>query len=142
MELTDYYPAIIGGLLIGISACVLLLFTGRIAGLSGIINGIIKPEKDELFWRTIFVISLLAGAAIHYYFFSHPAFIKDTFSPYMMLAGGFLVGFGTRLGGGCTSGHGVCGLGRLSLRSLIATITFMLTAVITVYIFRHIFSVL
>jgi hypothetical protein len=142
MELTDYYPAITGGLLIGISACVLLLFTGRIAGLSGIINGIIKPEKDELFWRTIFVISLLAGAAIHYYFFSHPAFIKDTFSPYMMLAGGFLVGFGTRLGGGCTSGHGVCGLGRLSLRSLIATITFMLTAVITVYIFRHIFSVL
>jgi hypothetical protein len=142
MELTDYYPAITGGLLIGISACVLLLFTGRIAGLSGIINGIIKPEKDELFWRTIFVISLLAGAAIHYYFFSHPAFIKDTFSPYMMVAGGFLVGFGTRLGGGCTSGHGVCGLGRLSLRSLIATITFMLTAVITVYIFRHIFSVL
>src|SRR5690606_39175929 len=135
MELTNYYSAITGGLLIGISACVLLLFAGRIAGLSGIINGIIRPEKGELSWRAIFVVSLLAGAAIHYYFFSHPAFIIDTFSPFQMLVGGFLVGFGTHLGGGCTSGHGVCGLGRLSLRSLIATITFMLTAVITVYIF-------
>ncbi len=142
MELTNYYSAITGGLLIGISACVLLLFAGRIAGLSGIINGIIRPEKGELSWRAIFVVSLLAGAAIHYYFFIHPAFIKDTFSPFQMLVGGFLVGFGAHLGGGCTSGHGVCGLGRLSLRSLIATITFMLTAVITVYIFRHVFSVL
>lgn len=142
MELANYYSAITGGLLIGISACVLLLFAGRIAGLSGIINGIIRPEKGELSWRVIFVVSLLTGAAIHYYFFSHPAFIKDTFSPILMLVGGFLVGFGTHLGGGCTSGHGVCGLGRLSLRSLIATITFMLTAVITVYIFRHVFSVL
>lgn len=142
MEFSHYYPAIIGGLLIGTSACVLLLFTGRIAGLSGIINGILIPEKGETLWRVIFIVCLLAGAALHYYFFDHPEFNKDTFSPVLMLLGGFLVGFGTRMGGGCTSGHGVCGLGRLSLRSLIATITFMLTAVITVYIFRHIFSVL
>jgi len=142
MDLTGFYPAILGGLLIGASACIFLLFAGRIAGLSGIINGVITPEKDETLWRVIFIISLLAGAALHYYFVDHPEFIKDTFSPVLMLLGGFLVGFGTRMGGGCTSGHGVCGLGRLSLRSLAATITFMLTAVITVFIFRHIFSVL
>jgi uncharacterized membrane protein YedE/YeeE len=142
MEFIDYYPAVLGGLLIGTSACVLLLFTGRIAGLSGIINGVIIPAKSETGWRAVFIASLLAGAAAHYYFFSHPQFIEDSFSPVLMLAGGFLVGFGTNMGSGCTSGHGVCGLGRLSLRSLIATLTFMLTAVVTVFVFRQIFSLL
>ena len=135
-------PAITGGLLIGISACLLLLFNGRIAGLSGIINGLISPEKNEILWRTVFIVSLLGGATFHYYFFNHAPFTTDTFSPVFMITGGLLVGFGTRMGGGCTSGHGVCGLGRLSLRSLIATMTFMLTAIITVFIFRHIFNII
>lgn len=138
MIFTDYYPAIIGGLLIGISACILLLFAGRIAGLSGIINGLIVPVRDETLWRVMFFLSLLAGAAIHYYFFDHPDFIEDIFSPVSMLLGGLFVGFGVHMGGGCTSGHGVCGLGRLSFRSFIATMTFMLSAVITVYFSRHI----
>ena len=135
-------PAITGGLLIGISACLLLLFNGRIAGLSGIINGLISPEKNEILWRTVFIVSFLGGATFHYYFFNHTPFTTDTFSPVFMITGGLLVGFGTRMGGGCTSGHGVCGLGRLSLRSLIATMTFMLTAIITVFIFRHIFNII
>ena len=142
MNLTIYMPAITGGLLIGISACLLLLFNGRIAGLSGIINGLISPEKNEILWRTVFIASLLGGATFHYYFFNHTPFTTDTFSPVFMITGGLLVGFGTRMGGGCTSGHGVCGLGRLSLRSLIATMTFMLTAIITVFIFRHIFNII
>jgi uncharacterized membrane protein YedE/YeeE len=142
MNLTIYIPAIFGGLLIGISACILLLFNGRIAGLSGIINGLILPEKNEVLWRVVFIISLLCGAAFHYYFFDHTPFTTDTFSPLFMITGGLLVGFGTRMGGGCTSGHGVCGLGRLSLRSLVATITFMVTAIFTVFIFRHLFNII
>ena len=135
-------PAIYGGFLIGTSACLLLLFSGRIAGLSGIINGILTPEKNEILWRVVFITSLLAGAAVHYYFVNHTPFTNDTPSPLFMITGGVLVGFGTRMGGGCTSGHGVCGLGRLSLRSLIATVTFMLAAIATVFIFRHLFHII
>lgn len=132
MELNWVNP-LIGGMLIGLSATILLLCNGRIAGISGMINGAItfKPEQR---WRWIFLLGMLLGGLIYEYFWTNQPTPSSTFSPWLMLIGGFLVGFGTRLGNGCTSGHGVCGLGRLSFRSLIAVITFMITAIITVYV--------
>ncbi|TVQ48922.1 MAG: YeeE/YedE family protein [Gloeocapsa sp. DLM2.Bin57] len=132
MELNWISP-LIGGMLIGLSATILLLCNGRIAGISGMINGAItfKPEQG---WRWIFLLGMILGGLIYEYLWTDQRTPPSTFSPWLMLIGGFLVGFGTRLGNGCTSGHGVCGLGRLSFRSLIAVITFMITAIITVYV--------
>lgn len=134
MEL-NWLNALIGGILIGLSASILLLFNGRIAGISGMINGAItfKPEHS---WRWIFLLGMLLGGLLYEYFWTSQPTPRSTFAPSLMLIGGFLVGFGTRLGNGCTSGHGVCGLGRLSFRSLIAVITFMVTAIIMVYFKR------
>lgn len=135
MELNWIVP-LAGGMLIGLSATLLLLCNGRIAGISGMINGAItfKPEQA---WRWIFMAGMLLGGAIYEYLWAQQPTPTSTFAPWLMLIGGFLVGFGTRLGNGCTSGHGVCGLGRLSFRSLIAVITFLSTAIITVYITNH-----
>jgi uncharacterized membrane protein YedE/YeeE len=133
---TDYLPALTGGLMIGTAAVGLLFLLGRIAGISGILWSAISGAADNA-WRWLFLAGMVAGA-----FFYHAA----TGAPYpepsslgwpFVWAGGLLVGFGTRLGSGCTSGHGVCGIGRLSTRSLAATCTFMATGVITVYILRH-----
>ena len=136
-----YLPVFIGGLLIGTAASILLLFNGRIAGLSGIINGILIPIRGDVLWRIVFFTSLLAGATIHHRFVDPEMYlVQDQLSVVVMVTGGFLVGFGTRMGGGCTSGHGVCGLGRLSLRSLVATIIFISTAMLTVFLGRHLFS--
>lgn len=141
MNLTIYTPVFIGGLLIGTGASLLLLFNGRIAGLSGIINGILTPVPDDVLWRVVFFISLLAGAILHNHFVNPELYdIQDQLSPVVMIAGGFLVGFGTRIGSGCTSGHGVCGLGRLSFRSLVATVVFIFVAMLTVWFGRHLFS--
>jgi hypothetical protein len=126
--------ALLGGLLIGASACLLLLFNGRIAGISGILGGIAVPRSGEVAWRVLFLAGLLAGGALAVRFLPG-AFGEATVGPWApLLAAGFLVGFGTRLANGCTSGHGVCGLGRLSGRSLWATLTFMATGMITVLV--------
>ena len=133
--------ALIGGLLIGLSSTMLLLFNGRIAGISGIVDGAIVDGaagfSTERRWRWLFIIGLLIGGWVYEGVFAIQHTPVSTFAPVSMAVGGFLVGFGTRLGNGCTSGHGVCGLGRLSLRSLIAVLTFLTTGFITVFITRH-----
>ena len=129
--------ALSGGMLIGISATVLLLLSGRIAGISGMVNGAITFAKEEL-WRWSFIAGLLLGAALYEYGFAVQPTPRSPFAPVAMIVGGLLVGWGTRLGNGCTSGHGVCGLGRLSMRSLIAVLTFLVTGMLTVFVIRHV----
>ena len=128
-----------GGLLIGVAAVLLLAFNGRIAGVSGILGGIISFKNfAERIWRVAFVAGLVAGAAV--YSFVHGGLPLQLRTHGLTLAlAGLLVGFGTRLGSGCTSGHGVCGLARRSPRSLVATITFILFAIMTVYLAKRVF---
>ncbi|MFB2836093.1 YeeE/YedE family protein [Floridanema evergladense] len=133
----NWIYALIGGILIGLSATLLLAFNGRIAGISGIFNGAIAFNKQEV-WRWMFILGMLLGGIFSEYVLAPQPTPKSTFVPWAMIIGGFLVGFGTRMGSGCTSGHGVCGLGRLSARSLIAVLTFMITAILTVFIVRHV----
>lgn len=135
----DWPTALIGGVLIGISATLLLTINGRIAGISGILNGAISFNAAEV-WRWGFIIGMVLGGSVYEYGLASQPTPLSTPIPWAMVLGGFLVGFGTRLGNGCTSGHGVCGLGRLSPRSLVAVITFLVTAMITVFIVRHVIS--
>lgn len=133
----NWVSALLGGVLIGISATVLLAFNGKIAGISGIVNGAIRFERSEV-WRWLFLIGMLAGGVLYEYGLASQPTPTSTFSPWAMIIGGLLVGFGTRMGSGCTSGHGVCGLGRLSARSLVAVLTFLATGFITVFVTRHV----
>lgn len=136
--MNTWMSALLGGVLIGMAATLLLWLTGRIAGISGMLGGVLLPKRGEIAWRLAFLIGLVgAGAA---WLWSVPgAYVpRHGFPPLLLVVAGVLVGIGTRMGNGCTSGHGVCGLGRLSLRSLAAVLTFMLTAVITTFIVRHV----
>lgn len=134
---SSWINGVIGGVLIGLSASILLLFNGRIAGISGMINGALEFTSSQL-WRWYFLGGMLLGGILFEYVLPLPSTPSYPFSPILMILGGFLVGFGTRMGNGCTSGHGVCGLGRLSVRSLSAVISFLLSGMITVYFTRHI----
>jgi uncharacterized protein len=126
-----------GGALIGLAAASLMLLTGRIAGVSGILGGILTPRPAEQGWRLAFVAGLI-GAPLLAALFGHPLPAPVMPSSLALVAlGGLLVGFGSRMGNGCTSGHGVCGFAQLSARSIAATSIFMTTAVITVAIVRH-----
>lgn len=131
-----WIPALSGGILIGISATLLLALTGRIAGISGMINGALSFKANEQ-WRWIFLVGLCLGGGLYEYGLAAHSTPASTWDPMAMIVGGLLVGFGTRMGNGCTSGHGVCGLGRLSFRSLVAVLTFLTTAMITVFLIRH-----
>ncbi|NRP60207.1 YeeE/YedE family protein [Marinobacterium sp. xm-d-564] len=141
MEIINFtpYSALIGGALIGLSAAVLLLFKGRIAGISGIAGGVILPEKDDIPWRILFLVGLVVGGVFYQLFGISPSVenIQPVTGKVGLILAGLLVGIGSALGTGCTSGHGICGLARRSFRSLVATLTFMLTAMITVFIVRH-----
>ena len=132
-----FIDALAGGLIIGAAAALLLLLTGRIAGVSGMLATVVRIADAGPPWRlaTAFVIGLPAGAAAAS-LIREPV-VQVTSSAPLLIAAGLLVGFGTRLGNGCTSGHGVCGIGRLSRRSLMATLTFMAAAAVTVFISRH-----
>ncbi|MGT3155912.1 YeeE/YedE family protein [Legionella pneumophila] len=132
------YLSAIGGLLIGLSAVLFLWLNGRIAGISGMIHGLCPPEKPFTVWRIAFLFGL-AVAGLFYFVSPVVQFPLRTHYPvFLLLIGGFFVGFGTRMGQGCTSGHGVCGLARFSKRSFIATLLFILSAMITVYLIRHV----
>ena len=128
--------AALGGVLIGLSAALFILFNGRIAGISGVLGGLLKPVRGDVAWRVAFVAGLV-GAPLAYAAFRGVPHEQITAGNGALMAAGLLVGLGTRLGSGCTSGHGVCGLSRLSPRSLAATATFMAAGFATVLIARH-----
>lgn len=139
MLIQNFTPltSLLGGALIGLSASLLLLFQGRVAGISGILGGVLNPTPGDVGWRAAFLAGLAStGAALGLLF---PAAVTPSPRSLLQLAAaGLLVGFGVRLGNGCTSGHGVCGLARQSPRSLAATLTFMATAFVTVFLSRHV----
>lgn len=133
----DWPSALAGGALIGLAATLLLGGIGRIAGISGILGGALERPRGDTAWRWWFLGALLAGATLHQWLAAAPVTPRSGFPVAMLLAAGVLVGIGTRIGGGCTSGHGVCGLARLSPRSLVATLTFIASAMVTVWLWRH-----
>ncbi|MFC3550857.1 YeeE/YedE family protein [Lysobacter cavernae] len=137
---TEFTPlsALIGGALIGLAATLLLWSLGRIAGISGILNSALE-QRSERGWRLAFLLGLVAAAGI-WFAFTHAA-PRTGFPLPWLIAAGLLVGFGTRLGNGCTSGHGICGLARLSKRSLVAVLMFMGAGFVTVYVLRHVLGV-
>jgi uncharacterized membrane protein YedE/YeeE len=130
------WSALIGGAVIGIAAAILALFNGRVAGISGIVGGLLRPAFPDWTWRAAFVAGLLLAPAAYAIFRALPAMTIDAGYPTLIIAG-LLVGVGTRYAAGCTSGHGVCGVSRASPRSIVATLTFMAAGFATVYLVRH-----
>ena len=139
MDTTSFTPwsALLGGALIGASASMLLLLNGEVAGISGIVGRLVRPDEGDASWRAAFVAGLVLGGVLLSVL--HPASFGPSAAtlPRTVVAG-LLVGFGTRLGNGCTSGHGVCGLARLSGRSVVATMTFMATGALATFVMRHV----
>ncbi len=138
--MSGWITALTGGMLIGVAATLLLAFNGRIAGVSGMVNGVLLPKRGDVAWRVLFLLGLIAGAGIYLALVPGAYAPRANFPVPALVVAGLLVGFGTRMGNGCTSGHGVCGLGRLSLRSLAAVLTFMATAIATTFLIRHVWS--
>lgn len=141
--------ALVGGALIGLGAAILLLVNGRILGISGILGSLLKlsffdrtqgiAARQELAWRIFFVVGMISAPLLYHVLHGLPG-ITLSASPLVLGVAGLLVGFGTRYGAGCTSGHGVCGLSRLSKRSLVATLCFMGSGFATTYVWRHVYS--
>jgi len=142
MDVSTMAAGLAGGVLIGLAAAAFLLLSGRVAGVSGIVAGLLARPTADTAWRALFVAGLVSGGVLL------PALVADSFrgldaaTPARLAAAGLLVGFGARLGNGCTSGHGVCGVSRLAPRSLVATATFMTTGALTVFVVRHLLRVL
>ncbi len=140
MAITEFTPlaSLVGGAMIGLAAVLLMVFTGRIAGVSGIVVRLFPPYNDgELVGRLAFVIGLIIAPVIFLLATGHARFQTLQASGLLLVVAGLLVGFGSVWGNGCTSGHGVCGISRLSMRSLVATAVFMTTAIVTVFVTRH-----
>ena len=138
MENFTPISGLIGGLLIGFAAALLLLLNGRISGISGIVGGLLSPKSGDAGWRVVFVAGLLLGAFIYMLATGSAIPVMMQASLPIIVVAGLLVGFGTRLGSGCTSGHGVCGIARLSRRSIVATSVFMGVAILTVFLTHHV----
>jgi uncharacterized membrane protein YedE/YeeE len=136
-----YFQSLLGGALIGLAASLLLILNGRVAGVSGIaggvVDGVLGRIDGELLERIAFMVGLLLGPVVFLLFFGAVPAVTITHTLPVLVVGGALVGFGTRMAGGCTSGHGVCGLGRLSTRSFAAVLTFFGVAIITVLVMEH-----
>lgn len=132
--------ALAGGVLIGVAAGIFAVFNGRVAGISGILGGLLHPKRRDTAWRAAFIGGLVAAPLLYAAFEPLPR-PQIAASDGALILAGLLVGVGTRYGAGCTSGHGVCGLGRLSLRSLVATLTFLTVGIATTYVVRHGFGV-
>ena len=141
IDWTHFTPlsAVSGGILIGLAAAFFALFNGRIAGISGIIGGLFRPSTGGTIWQLAFISGLLVAPWLFHAVAPLPVARIDAGTGTLILAG-LLVGIGTRYGSGCTSGHGVCGLSRLSPRSVVATVCFMLAGFVTVFIIRHLFA--
>ncbi|HHF0487735.1 TPA: YeeE/YedE family protein [Vibrio antiquarius] len=131
------WESLFGGILLGVSATILFLVNGKIAGISGIMNGIMSPKKGDYSWRLLFAVGMIAGGLISVLMLGVAVPSTANLSLGMVIAAGLLVGIGTRLGNGCTSGHGICGMGRLSKRSIVATCVFMAVAGLTVFVRLH-----
>lgn len=134
------WASLAGGALIGLAAAMFVLLNGRIAGISGVLGGLLKPAAGDVGWRIAFVAGLV-GAPLAYLLFATLPVPRIDAGTGTLVAAGLLVGIGTRYGSGCTSGHGVCGLSRLSPRSLVATAAFMGAGFATVYVTRHLFGI-
>lgn len=132
--------ALAGGVLIGLSATLLLWLNGRVAGVSGILNGVLFPHGRDVAWRAAFLLGLVVAAGLYMTLVPGAPQPRVDFPRAGLIFAGLLVGFGTRMGNGCTSGHGVCGIGRLSVRSITAVATFMATAIVTTFVVRHLWS--
>jgi len=137
MESFTPVSGLIGGVMIGAAAALLLVLNGRIAGISGIVGEALALPRGETAWRLAFIAGLIAGPVLVQAIRGEALPVRLDATLPVLIAGGLLVGIGTRLGAGCTSGHGVCGLGRLSRRSIVATVTFLVVAGVTVYVARH-----
>ncbi len=138
IDWTHFTPAasLAGGLLIGLASALFILANGRIAGISGILGGLLRPHGNDVVWRMAFLLGLIVAPAVASVFMTPVAPTIDANAEVLVVAG-LLVGIGTRYGGGCTSGHGICGLSRLSPRSLIATLAFMGSGMAIVFVMRH-----
>jgi uncharacterized membrane protein YedE/YeeE len=138
IDLLNFTPltASAGGALIGVAATIFILVNGRIAGISGILGGLLRPAAGDTLWRVAFVLGLIMAPVLYGVFAELPAIQIDSGFPALIIAG-LLVGIGTRYGSGCTSGHGICGISRLSPRSLVATLSFMAAGFATVFVLRH-----
>ena len=134
------WTSLAGGALIGLAAALFLLLNGRIAGISGVLGGLLKPVRGDIAWRAAFIVGLV-GAPLVYRLFAQLPVPQIEADYAALIAAGLLVGVGTRYGAGCTSGHGVCGLARLSPRSLVATACFMAAGFATVFVIRHLFTI-
>jgi len=133
------WSSLAGGILIGLAASIFVLFNGRIAGISGIVGGLLRPARGDLGWRLAFIAGMLSAPFAFRLFATLPAAEISANYPVLILAG-LLVGLGTRAGAGCTSGHGVCGLSRGSPRSLVATLSFMAAGFLTVFLIHHVWQ--
>lgn len=133
------WTALCGGLLIGFACAALIVFNGRIAGISGILGGLLTPRRGDTAWRVAFLAGLIGAPLVYRLFGALPTVRIDAGTTPLVVAG-LLVGIGTRYGSGCTSGHGICGLSRRSPRSLAATAAFMVAGFLTVYLLRHLFG--
>jgi hypothetical protein len=141
IDLTTFTPwsALAGGAIIGLAAMLFALFNGRVTGISGIVGGLLRPSLPDATWRAAFLAGLIVAPIVYRLFAGPPSLTIDANYPTLVVAG-ILVGIGTRYGSGCTSGHGVCGLSRLSPRSLVATLAFMGAGFATVFATRHILA--
>lgn len=138
IDWTGFTPwtSLVGGVLIGVATALFLLFNGRIAGISGIVGGLLRPARGDIAWRLAFILGLLISPLAYVVVRPLPAVHVEASSTVLVIAG-LLVGLGTRYGAGCTSGHGICGLSRRSPRSIVATAAFMGAGFVTVYVVRH-----
>lgn len=140
MENFTPVSALVGGGLIGLATSMLLLVNGRVAGVSGIVKNVLKPVRGDVAWRLAFIAGLVAGPLL-YALLGNTVVVEIRAPLALLVVAGAVVGFGTSMGSGCTSGHGVCGIARLSTRSILATISFMTSGVLTVYVARHVLGI-
>ncbi len=141
LDWTHFTPwaSLAGGLVLGLAAAAFILLNGRVLGISGIVGGLLRPKVGDTGWRLSFVAGLLVAPTV-WALFATPVAPRIEAGPALLVVAGLMVGWGTRYGSGCTSGHGVCGLARLSPRSLVATLAFMATGFAAVFAMRHLFA--
>ncbi len=141
LDWTHFTPwaSLAGGLVLGLAAAAFILLNGRVLGISGIVGGLLRPKVGDTGWRLSFVAGLLVAPTV-WALFATPVVPRIEAGPALLVVAGLMVGWGTRYGSGCTSGHGVCGLARLSPRSLVATLAFMATGFASVFAMRHLFA--